>query len=195
MFGFAALCVAFYLAVQTFQFVVRRIAGVPAGAPLDEARAVLLLVSHFALVPLYAAVALRRFRHAPAAAVCGVLFGALFVLFELAYRSIEVFVPGPIARWDEIVEAWYFPLLGAHLLSTTAFTVACWPRAGDDGWQAVAAAAFGLNALRLVGRMLGGYAGVAPLAALSGPAYFPAMATVLALLLAWLVRQWRRAPA
>lgn len=69
---------------------------------------------------------------------------------------------------------------------------ACWPRAGDDRWQAVAAAAFGLNALRLVARLLGGYAGVTPLAALSGPLYVPAIATVLTLLLAWF---WRQAAA
>ena len=191
LFTFAAGCAAIYLAVQTLQLVLRS-----TGA--ETLRATTVLLSFFGLPPIYAAVALRRFHRAPASCVCGVAFGLLFVAFELAYRSLELFMVARPALWEQAVEAWYFPLLAVHMASSTAFTVACWPRAGDDRWDVLAAASFGLNALRLLGRLLGGYAGVAPLAALSGPLYFPAVATVNVLLVAWLARQaalTRRAPA
>jgi hypothetical protein len=208
----------FYLAVQTVQRILFAFVLPRPSSPLEElllrqhpadaARALLLLASFFALVPVYVAVARLRRHRAPGAASCGVLSGLLFVAFELAYRSLDLFlVGGPwadaaraspsaaadilarVALWEQAVEAWYFPLLATHLASSTAFTIACWPRAGDDRWHWLAAASFGLNALRLAARLLGGYAGIAPLAAFSGALYFPAVALVTALLAVWLVRR------
>lgn len=218
---FAAACAALYLAVQTLQFALTRtlLADAPTGLAAllarqqgaEAVRGLSLLLSHVLLIPMYAEVALRRFARAPAAAISGVAFGTLFVACELAYRSIDYFLaggawaaearaaadPAPVlarvAAWEQVIAAWYFPLLTVHLAATTAFTVACWPRAGDARRDWLGAAAFGLNGVRLAGRILGGYAGVAPLAALSGPLYFPTVAAYYALLVVWLSR--RRAPA
>jgi hypothetical protein len=218
MYLFATLCAGFYLIAQTLQRILLLAVLPEYASPLDELlgsrapaetlRAVAILSSMFLMVPVYAAVALRRFRRSPGAAVCGFAFGLLFVAFEVAYRSLDLFLVGGtwadavradpaaaaavlerVALWEQAVGAWYFPLLTVHLGSTIAFTFACWPRRGGDRWDWLAAAAFGLNGIRLAGRLLGGYGGVAWLGALSQAWYFPLVAVVMTLLTIWLARQ------
>lgn len=211
----ATICLALYLAAQVLQFVLLRLVlSSPASpheemlarlAPAETLRATLLLLSHFCLVPVYIAIAVRRWRHAPGAAACGVVFGAAFVLFEVSYRSLDLFLvshgwaaayaaaPDPAliertALWEQAVSAWYFPLLAAHLLASLSFLITATPRE-RGAWDALLQIAFPLNALRLTGRILAGWPGIEWLKPLSGPFYFPPMATFLVLLTIWLARQ------
>jgi hypothetical protein len=218
MYFFATLCAGFYLVAQTLQQILVRAVLPESAAPLDELlgrhapaevlRAVAILSSMFLMVPVYAAIALRRLRRSPGAAACGFAFGLLFVAFEVSYRSLDLFLVGGtwadavrtdptaaaavlerVAWWEQAVGAWYFPLLAVHLGSSIAFTLACWPRRGGDRWDWLAAASFGLNGVRLAGRLLGGYGGMAWLGALSQALYFPAVVVVTTLLTIWLARQ------
>jgi hypothetical protein len=224
MFRIAAICAGFYLAVQTFQFVLFRLVLATGGGPVEAAiarlepletvRAVLLLISMFALVPVYVAIALRCFRAAPGTALSGLIFGVAFVLFELAYRTIDLFLVSQvwaaavrdggdaaaaalerIQLWEAAIGAWYFVLLAAHLLASICFAAAVHFQRGPDAegrWDVLAVIAFALNAVRLVGRLLGSHGGVEWLLPLSGRFYFPAVGVIMVLLTIWLARQASR---
>jgi hypothetical protein len=176
----AAVCAGLYLAVQCFQEIVFL-----ARLPLDAVRATALLLSFFALIPVYVAVALDRLRHHPGLALCGAIFGFMFVLFELGHRAIDLYVPGGLA--PAVVQGIYLVLLLSHLLSSVCFALAL--RGEKARWDHLGQIAFAVNALRLLGRVLGGYAGVTWLEPLSGPLYFPAVALVMLLLTVWLARR------
>ena len=214
----AVICLGLYLAAQILQLIlVRGFLPQPQGAeqemlarlaPGETLRAVVMLLSHFCLVPVYVALAMRRWRIAPGAAACGALFGMTFVLFELSYRTLDLFLVSHgwaaayatadaaaraalierTALWEQAVGAWYFGLLAAHLLASLCF-LAAFRRREPGAWDLLAQLAFAINALRLTGRMLGGWAGIDWLAPLSGRFYFPPMATFLVLLTVWLARQ------
>ena len=210
LFAVAAVCAGLYLAAQTLQLILG-LTLLPSPAtpqaealgrtlPAETLRAVVLLLSFFALIPVYVALALDRFRAAPGAAVCGAIFGIMFVLLEIAYRDIDLFVVsgvwaragdlGRLSLWDQAVSGWYLILLLSHFLSSACFALAF--RRDATRWDLLAVFSFALNALRLLGRILGGYAGVGWLATLSGPLYFPAVAVVMTLLLVWLAGRARR---
>jgi len=209
LFAVAAVCAGFYLAAQTLQHVLRLTVLPPPATPEAEAlmrmlpaetlRAVVLLLSFFALIPIYVAVALDRFRAAPGAAVCGAIFGTMFVLLEISYRTIDLFVVsgvwahagelGRLSLWDQAVNGWYLILLLSYFLSSVCFALAF--RRDATRWDLLAFFSFTLNALPVLGRILGGYAGVGWLATLSGPLYFPAVVVVMTLLVVWLVGRAR----
>jgi hypothetical protein len=219
----ATACLGLYLAAQILQLILFRVVlSRPDGAeaellarlePAETLRAVVILLSHFCLVPVYVAVALRRWPHAPGAAACGVLFGLAFVLFELSYRTIDLFLVSRgwapayaaadatvraallerTALWEQAVGAWYFALLSAHLLASICF-LAAFARREPGAWDGLAQLAFAINTLRLIGRILAGWPGVAWLKPLSGDFYFPPMAAFLVLLIVWLARQALVAP-
>jgi hypothetical protein len=214
----ATACLALYLGAQILQLVLRVwILPAPGSAheemlarlgPAETLRATVLLLSHFCLVPVYVAVALRRWGHAPGAAACGVVFGAAFVLFEVSYRTVDLFLVSHgwaaayttadagartlllerTALWEQAVGAWYFALLAAHLLASIGFLVAA-ARRERGAWDLLLQLAFALNALRLIGRILASWPGMAWLKPLSGSFYFPPMASFLLLLIVWLARQ------
>jgi hypothetical protein len=130
---------------------------------LDRFRAIALLLG-FSIVPIlaaYAGVALRRYALRPAASLLGFGYAVLFVGSESAVRSIDLFlvskywaaayhatadatiravIAGRIQTWDDAVGAFYYALLGAHLLSSLCFALATWDR--ESFWDRAVAIGF-----------------------------------------------------
>lgn len=177
--------------------------------PLDQFRLSVILLSFFPILVAFAAVALRRIRSSPAAALLGFTFSFLFVAAELSARSIDLFlvsrkwaaeyhsatspaiqqlIAGRIQLWDESLEAFYFVLLAGHLLASTCFAIATWD---DDRWNRIVAIAFVLNAVRLASRVAEGYLGQRWLDPVNDAVYFPAVALIFGTLTAWLWKQTR----
>jgi hypothetical protein len=156
------------------------------------------------LVP-YVVIALRNFEAAPVVSLLGLIFGAGFVGFEITHRGVEFVLVGTnwarqyaraaeaqresilrrLAIWNELTQAWYFPLLLAHLLASCCFLAATWTESGKGVWHALAPAAFALNAVRLFGRLVGMVAGVSWLNTLNGRLYFPSVLVINTLLALW----------
>lgn len=215
-----AASAAFFVAAQVYQLVVNRLVLGPAHgldaevaqlvAPAAQLRQALILASLFALPATFGALAWARRREAPFAAVFGFVFGLVFVIAELFYRGIELILVtrvwgvaylaaegaaraslgARIEAWDEFVAAWYFVLLMAHLLASLCLlATTSKPR---DGWDRALAFAFALNALRLVLRLSGAFAGLPLLAAISRTLYFPAVLVIFGTIALWLAREGRR---
>lgn len=175
--------------------------------PLDQFRLSVILLSFFPILVAFAAVALRRVRSSPAAALLGFTFSFLFVAAEMSARSIDLLlvsrkwaveyhsatspaiqqlIAGRIQLWEESVGAFYFVLLAGHLLASTCFAIATWD---DDRWNRIVAVAFILNAVRLASRLVESYMGQQWLDPVNDRVYFPAVALIFGTLTAWLWKQ------
>jgi hypothetical protein len=214
-YGAAALVIFLFLAAQAFQQLAFAYRISPAKdltdnlrtylLPVDQARALVVGGSILLLVVPYSVIALRYFAVAPIFSLLGLIFGLGFVGCELTHRSLDYFLVGTnwarqldrstgLAResllqrftlWNDITHAWYFPLLLSHLLASFCFLRVTWIEAGADFWSGLAPMAFGLNALRLLGRLLSMFAGQSWLNGLNARLYFPAVLLINLLLLAW----------
>lgn len=211
----AGLCTVAFLAAQAFQQVAYgyllpapRMPEDELGnhlRPVDRARALLVGGTILLLLVPYVTVSLRYGEVAPAVSLLGLVFGAAFVGFETAHRSLDYFLVGGkwavryfqaselereqiqarYSLWGDISHAWYFPLLLAHFLASCCFLVVTASEAGKGAWYALAPVAFGLNALRLIGRLVGIFTGQKWLEALNGRLYFPAVLVINSLLALW----------
>jgi len=176
----------------------------------DQLRAAALLLG-FSLIPIlaaYAAVALRRFPLRPATSVLGFSFALLFVGSEAGVRSVDLFlvskkwaiayktttdptIRAGIARqiqtWDDAVGAFYFALLGAHLLSSLCFALATWNR--KSFWDRIVAAGFAASTVECASRLAEAYLGQTWLTGLNYAAYFPIVLLNFGTLAVWLWRQ------
>jgi hypothetical protein len=181
--------------------------------PLDQFRAVLILLG-FTFIPIitaFAGVVLRRYRIRPAASLLGFAFSLLFVGAEMSVRSIDLFlvsrnwaveyraaasetvkqaIAARIQVWDESVAAFYFALLGVHLLSSVCFAIATWN--SDDKWGRVVAVGFVASALEGTGRLAEAFLGQTWLSGLNYAAYFPIVLLSFGTLAVWL---WKQAKA
>ncbi|HYW40866.1 MAG TPA: hypothetical protein VE957_22380 [Terriglobales bacterium] len=215
-YALGGLCLVLFVAAQTFQQVAFLYwLPVPHGPkddfltyllPIDQFRAILIMGTIVLLIVPFVVIALRCFKAAPIASVLGLVFGAIFICFEISYRSMDFFVVGGkwasqfthahseverqdllqrFAFWSELVEGWYFPLMLSYFLSSCSFAASTWKRRGRSGWHYLAPIAFVLNAFRLMGRMLSNYAGQRWLDGFNGRLYFPAVLTINALLILW----------
>jgi hypothetical protein len=177
---------------------------------LDQFRAVVLLLS-FSFIPIlaaYAGVALRRSVLRPAASLLGFAFSMLFVGSEAGVRSIDLFlvskkwaaayqatadatiragIAGQIQTWDDAVGAFYYALLGAHLLSALCFAVATWDR--ENFWDRAVALGFMATTIECASRLSEGYLGQAWLDRANHIAYFPIVLLNFGTLAVWLWRQ------
>jgi hypothetical protein len=177
---------------------------------LDQFRAVVLLLG-FSLIPIlaaYAGVALRRYTLRPATSLLGFVFSLLFVGSEAGVRSIDLFlvskkwaaayqatadlairaeIAGQIQTWDDAVGAFYYALLGAHLLSSVCFAFATWDR--ETFWDRAVAIGFAVTALECASRLAEGYLGQTWLDGLNHVAYFPIVLLNFGTLAVWLWRQ------
>lgn len=177
---------------------------------LDQHRAVVLLLG-FTLIPIlaaYAAVALRRHSLRPASSLLGFAFSLLFVGSEAGARSIDLFlvskkwaaayqstadamiragIAARIQAWDDAIGAFYFALLGAHLLSSLCFAFATWDR--QNFWDRAVAIGFAATTLECASRLAEGYIGQAWLDGLNHTAYFPIVLLNFGTLAVWLWRQ------
>lgn len=213
----AALVALAYVAIQSFQwFVFARlpetsdaVAALLQGPhPLNIARAVTMLLSFVGLAYLFLVTCGIVARRSPATAVgAGVAF-MVFCVMELQLRSIELFhvflalppqyqaaataaqqalVLHDQAQFQGIQHALYFPLGLTWLLASALVCIGL--RGSRFDW--LARWAFGLNALRLLLRMLDVY--------VFGP-HFDALYSTLYLPLVWLsfvplaIWLWRREP-
>jgi hypothetical protein len=216
----AAACCVYYVAAQLLQEIVFHL-GINDSASgeaeilqrltfLDQLRAVAILLG-FSLIPIlaaYAAVALCRYAHRPAASLLGFAFSLLFVGSEAGVRSIDLFfvskkwaaayratadasvhagIAGQIQAWDDAVGAFYYALLGAHLLSALCFAVATWDR--ESFWDRAVALGFAATAAECASRLAEGYLGQTWLDGLNHAAYFPIVLLSFGTLAVWLWRQ------
>src|SRR5271157_4114969 len=200
----AAFFVFLFLAAQTFQELAYRL-WIPATngpadellnylLPIDKVRSLLIMGTIVGLIVPFAVIALRYRNRAPLASLIGIVFGAAFIGFELAHRSVDFFVIGQWARefasasgsqrelvlqrfasWNEMVRGWHFPLLLSYLLASCAFAVATGTDRHRGGWYSLAPLAYVLNALRLLGRILSTFAAQRWLDGLNDKLYFPAV--------------------
>ena len=177
---------------------------------LDQFRAVALLLG-FSLIPIlaaYAGVALRRYPFRPAASLLAFAFSLLFVGSEAGVRSIDLFfvgkkwaatyqttadatiragIAGQIQTWDDAVGAFYYALLGAHLLSSLCFALATWDR--DSFWDRAVALGFAATTVECASRMAEGYLGQTWLDAVNRTDYFPIVLFNFGTMAVWLWRQ------
>lgn len=182
---------------------------------LDQFRAVALLLG-FSFIPIlaaYAGVALRRYPLRPAASVLGFGFCLLFVGSEAGVRSVDHFlvsktwatayratadaairagIAGKIQVWDDAVGAFYYALLGAHLLSSLCFAWATWDR--ERFWNRALAFGFLATTAECTSRIAQGYLGQTWLDGLNHAAYFPIVLLNFGTLTVWLWRQAGDAP-
>lgn len=172
---------------------------------LDQARALAVMGGIVLLMVVYAVVALDHARRAPVAALLGFTFATLFVAVELLHRGFDFFaisrqwapelagaatavqrdtVLARMDAWNRWIPGLFFPLMLSALLASTCFAIAT--MSGLGRWNRLAPVAFGLNALRLLARLLSTFAGVTWLAPFNDKAYFPAVLTINTLLAIWL---------
>jgi hypothetical protein len=211
----AALCVLAFLAAQAFQhfafwFLIPAAKGPQDELrnyllPVDRARALLVGGTILLLLVPYVVVALRFLEVAPVTSLLGLTLGVGFVGFEITHRGVEFVLVGTnwarqysraseaeresilrrYSTWGELTQAWYLPLLLAHLLASCSFLAATWTETGKGVWYSLGPAAFALNALRLLGRLAGMFAGMAWLNTLNGSLYFPSVVFINTLLALW----------
>ena len=207
----AGLCVLAFLATQVFQHLALWI-WIPAprnlrdelltyALPVDQARAMLVLIGLILLIVPYCVVALRYGKAAPLASLLGLIFGTAFIGFETASRSLEYFLVGQqwsyqmfsgidahdavlerYALWKAMSPSWVFPLRLSALVSSCAFAVAI----REQGfWRRLGQFAFALNALRLLGRFLATFAAQHWLDSFNNRLYFPVVFVINAMLSVW----------
>ncbi|MCI4566637.1 hypothetical protein [Lysobacter sp. CFH 32150] len=208
----AAAVAVLYIAIQSFQWFVFSQLPTPDGPaqellqgplPLNLARATLMLLSFFGLAYLYLVACVLVFQRKPLAAVAAFLGFFVFCLLELQLRSVELFyvylkLPGLYeaataaaeqARLLEIQSifqsvqyALYFPLGLAQVLGSIALCVAL----GGNRFDWLAKFAFGLNAVRLLLRMLDTYVLGTRFDALYSTLYLPLVYVIFGAIVAWL---------
>jgi hypothetical protein len=97
----AWICLIAYLVAQTFQQYVFAVLPPPtdeiarwrmALEPLNQARALLLLLSFFALAVAFIVICSWKGQKAPTRAAAACVFLLMFCFFEISYRSVELLV-------------------------------------------------------------------------------------------------------
>lgn len=171
---------------------------------LNIARLSLILASIFLMVFGYSILTISFYREAPVFGILSMLFFIFFILFEISYRSVELFhivlgLGGEYLHgsaetrarllphfqfFDRVVNAIYFPLLFSHLIASLCLA---WAATKHHGGKLVVNA-MGINSIRLVLR-LSGFTPFGYLNIFSGVLYFPPVFVVFVLLMIW---TWRR---
>lgn len=214
-YRFAAVCGALYVVAQGVQQIAFHL-GINDSAtgeqailqrlmPLDQFRLTAILLSFFAIMVVFGAVAIRRARVRPASSLLGFAFGFLFVIGEIINRSIDLFVISRrwaveyqaavslaarqslaerIQVWDESFGGFYFVLRMGLMLGSICYAAATWDT--RNRWNQIVAIAFAVNAVRLAGRLAEGYMGQAWLSPVNDAVYFPATLLIYGTVATWL---------
>lgn len=202
-----------YIAIQSFQWYVFSRLPTPEGpvqallqgpSPLNVARAVLMLLSFFALAYLFLVVCAIAFRRRPLLAVAAFLGFLGFCLLEVQLRSVELFyvfleLPSRYAAaaaaaeraqlldahatFQAVQHALYFPLGLLWLLGSVLVCLIL----GGGRFDWLARFAFGLNALRLSLRMLDAYVIGPRFDELYADLYLPLVYLTFGPIVAWLL--------
>ena len=210
-----------YIAIQSFQWFVfgqtpptsdpvqQLLQGV---APLNIARATLMLLSFFGLIYLFLICCGMTFRNRPIISLLSLLGFFTFCLLEIQLRSVELFyitlrlpeqyqaatdaasqaellkIP---AIFADVQRALYFPLG----LSWLAGSVLLFLALGDGRYDWLARFAFGLNAVRLALRTLDVYVVGPRFDALYSDLYLPMVFATFGPIAAWLLLRESPDPA
>ena len=209
-----------YLGAQAYQYVSPWIWPAATGSVLDaieerttlhdRARCLAILTS-FLLVPsYYLAIAWYLGRRRPAAAALGVVFSLMFVFMEILNRAIDCFLVSGrwaaavaasvggareallanIRAWDGMTDAFYVPLLAAHLMASLAFLRATLVL--EHPWSVLLSAVLMMNCLRLSARLAELAANVSWLRSWNAAVYFPAIVLLFGTFSLWLLAVLRR---
>ena len=211
----AAAIAIVYIAIQSFQWFVFGQLPPASGpvqellqgaAPLNLARAILMLLSFFGLIYLFLVCCAATFRRRPALSILSFLGFFTFCLFEIQLRAVELFyiylqLPAQYqAATDAASQAWllripgifagvqsavYFPLGLSWLLGSVLLCFAL----GGGRYDWLARFAFGLNAARLALRMLDVYVLGPHFDALYSDLYLLLVFVTFVPLAAWLILQ------
>lgn len=211
-----AFALGYYLLAQTVQ-VVLRWTILPWAAALDESivsdqhplnyvRAVLVLTSMFVMVPGFLILSLSFYRERALLGLVAAVFFLFFCLFEVTYRSIELFQvtatwgaeyasAAPSARVELLpkfeifygaVEALYFPLLVSFLVASACLFFAA---IGNPAHRLIAIG-MGIHVLQQIARLTS-YAGVEALNPALTATYFPIVVIVFGSALLWTFKRLR----
>jgi hypothetical protein len=210
--GAAGVALA-YIAIQSFQeFAFSRMPAaqdpvqslLQGPSPLNVSRAALMLLSFFGLAYLFLVVCVIASRRKPMAAVAAFLGFFVFCLLEVQLRSVELFyvyleLPARYqaaasaaerarvldlqSTFQAVQHALYFPLGLSWLLGSILLCVSL----GGGRLDGLARLAFGLNALRLLLRMLDVYLIGPRFDALYSALYLPLVYLTFGPLVAWLL--------
>jgi hypothetical protein len=205
----------FFLLVQLFQEVVRRLQPPPSDEtaallsellPLQRARGALVLLSFFGLYIGFLAMGLARVRRRRGLITLALSFLGLYCAVEVLFRSVEFFAvegawirryavttdPAQSAMLRSHIEAFhdvarglYAPEMLSQMFGSVLAAAAFWPAKGSDRWVV---AGLGFNALRLALRFASTYLGqswVGLLNVLAGDLYFVSLLLSYAPILAW----------
>jgi hypothetical protein len=165
-----------YVAAQVVQKLIRLASDAPLDRldALDILRASVVWLSFWGIPVAYYALYRHLAGRRPQLALLGLAASILFVVCELGYRTVDLFVvtrrwaatrPDLVGLWDQLVEGWYVALLIAHLVGLAAYACALGRR------QPVAAASLGAYGLVTAMRLVA-YAFV-PLEPICAALYFP----------------------
>lgn len=208
----AAVIAVLYIAIQSFQWYV--FAQLPETSdpvqslmqgplPLNVARATLMLLSFFGLAYLFLVACALAFRRRPLAAIAAFLGFFVFCLLEVQLRAVELFyvylkLPGLYeaattaaaqasvleiqSMFQSVQHALYFPLGLSQVLASIVLCVAL----GGHRFDWLAQFAFGLNALRLVLRMIDTYLLGPKFDALYATLYLPLVYVTFGAIVVWL---------
>lgn len=202
-----------YIAIQSFQWFAFSRMPTPEDpvqalllgpSPLNVARAVLMLLSFFGLAYLFLVVCAIAFRRKPLLAVAAFLGFFVFCLLEVQLRSVELFyvyleLPSRYAaavsaaeqarvldvqsNFQAVQHGLYFPLGLSWLLGSVLVCMSL----GDGRFDGLARFAFGLNALRLLLRMLDAYVIGPRFDTLYADLYLPLVYLTFGPVVAWLL--------
>ena len=208
-----------YLCAQTYQYVLFWVCPSGAGSMTDaidsrisghdRIRCIGILVSFLLLPNYYLAVGAYLAKRRPAAAALGALFSLMFIFIEILHRGLDYFLVSSqwasaaatskgaalegllenIRHWDELTNAIYVPLLGAHLLASLYFLRAS--AALEYPWKAVLSAALVINCVGLAARLAQMAVNASWLASWNWLVYFPSTVILYGSFTAWLLTQLR----
>lgn len=210
----SSICLSLFVAAQTFQDLAYRFwIPVPHSPreemlvyllPIDRVRAILVMFAIATLIVPFITVARRYYAEAPIISILGAIFGTAFVGFELTHRSIDFFVVGGIWAhqlvqsaaqgnaalehfriFSDVALGWFFPQMLSYLIASCAFAIAAMTECNKSRWHYLGPIGFGLNALRVLGRLLSTFAGISWLNGLNDRLYFLAVLTVYPILIVW----------
>jgi hypothetical protein len=211
----AALFCILYILFQVFQEYVFRTIPIPqtleeelvqGAMPLHILRSTLLLLSFFFLIYVYLVIILREFSNNVLLFTLAFLGLFIFCCLEIGIRSVELFytqlsLPRLFAETDEeafrkvilnnftffqsVQVALYFPLMLSQASASVILTFAFSSRPRIN---MLIISAFGLNAFRLVGRLLGMTFHVTWFDIFSAELYLPLVAIIFGLIVFWLLK-------
>jgi|SRR5688572_11255453 len=210
----ATFCVA-YILIQVFQRFVFMSVPQPknfaeelvlGSMPIHIWRSTLLLLSFFALIYVYAVIVFHEFKKSVLLYTTAFIGLLIFCFLEIGIRSVELFytqiqlptefvnakdelvknsILDKYAAFQSIKGALYFPLLFSQGISSAIIAYLFSTKQKENYLIKVA---FGVNAVRIAGRLGGMFLHVKWLDSFSGTLYLPLVIIIFGLLVFWFIK-------